>query len=358
MVEGHAGQRQGADDDQPAGGRQPADEGQQRQGFALCGEAEAEGEVFGVGADAQLKAGPEDQRHGQTHQQQVQRQSPAGADQPARVEVLGERHVIHVWHDDGRGEEHQQQGAPRAFLQWRVQRLQRRLVLQQPDLQLVRAAEDHVKGVQADGTEGHELDDGFEGDGEHQPFVLLPRGDVAGTEEDGEQHDHQAVAQRHALLQRLEGQDADGVGDRLDLQGQQRQHADQHDDGGQRAAPGAAEAEGHQVGQRRQLIGTSDPQDRVEQHRRQQKGAAHAEIGGEKPVAILVGQAHGAIEGPGAGVDAEREGVGQRVADDPARDQPAIADPGHAEQHEQVGGADQDQVAQAKARLHRAGSGE
>ena len=68
MVEGHAGQRQGADDDQPAGGRQPADEGQQRQGFALCGEAEAEGEVFGVGANAQLKAGPEDQRHGQTHQ--------------------------------------------------------------------------------------------------------------------------------------------------------------------------------------------------------------------------------------------------------------------------------------------------
>ena len=48
MVERHAGQRQGADDDQPAGGRQPADEGQQRQGFALCGEAEAEVKYSGL----------------------------------------------------------------------------------------------------------------------------------------------------------------------------------------------------------------------------------------------------------------------------------------------------------------------
>ena len=64
----------------------------------------------------------------------------------------------------------------------------------------MRAAEHHIKGIEADGTEGHQLDDGFEGDGEHQTFVLLARGDVACAEEDGEEHDHQAVAQRHALL--------------------------------------------------------------------------------------------------------------------------------------------------------------
>ncbi len=113
----------------------------------------------------------------------------------------------------------------------------------------MRAAEYHIQGVEADGTEGHQLDDGFEGDGKHQAFVLLPRGDVAGPEEDREQHDHQAVAQRHALLQRLQSENADGVGHRLDLQGEQRQHADQHDQRGQRPAPGAAKAEGDQIGQ-------------------------------------------------------------------------------------------------------------
>ena len=152
--------------------------------------------------------------------------------------------MIHVWHDDGRGEEHQQQGAPRAFLQRRVQRLQRRLILQQPDLQLVRAAEDHVRAYRPMAPKVTSLTIDSKAMANTSPSCF-PRGDVAGTEEDGEQHDHQAVAQRHALLQRFESQDADGVGDRLDLQGQQRQHADQHDDGGQRAAPGAAEAEGH-----------------------------------------------------------------------------------------------------------------
>src|SRR5690606_38669914 len=56
------------------------------------------------------------------------------------------------------------------------------------------------------------------------------------------------------------------------------------------------------------------------------------------------------------GIDAERQGVGQRVANDRARDQPVFADPGDTEQHQQVGGADQDQLAKAKARQHHVGS--
>ncbi|MCY1536704.1 hypothetical protein D9M68_721700 [compost metagenome] len=157
-------------------------------------------------------------------------------------------------------------------------------------------------------------------------------------------------------LFRLAGEQAQGVGNRPELQGDHRQYADQHDHRGQRAGPGAAETEGEQVGQRRQLIGAGDAQDWIEQHRRQQEGAGYTEVAGEKTITVLVGQADRAVEGPGAGVHAERQGVGQRVADDPARDQAVFADPGHAEQHQQVGGADQDQLAQAKARQHRVGS--
>ena len=121
VVQRHAGQRQGGDDDQSAGGGQPADVSQASQGLAVGGDADAEGEVFRAGGGAELESGPQDQRHRQTHQQQEQWQAPTGADQRARVEVLGEGHVIHVRHHDGRGEEHQQQRTPRAFLQRRVQ---------------------------------------------------------------------------------------------------------------------------------------------------------------------------------------------------------------------------------------------
>ena len=186
--------------------------------------------------------------------------------------------------------------------------------------------------------------------------MFLARGDMPGAEQDGEQHDHHAIAQRDALLQGLEGENTDGVGHRLNLQGQQWQHADQHDDRGQRAAPGAAEAKSEQVGQRRQLVGAGDAQDRIKQHRRQQEGTADAQVGGQKAIAVLVGQADGTVERPGAGIYPQRKGVGQWVTDHPARDQPALADPGHPEQHQQVGDADEDQVAEAKARLHRADS--
>ncbi|MCY1341347.1 hypothetical protein D9M69_272880 [compost metagenome] len=356
VVEGHAGQRQGGDDDQPAGGRQAADVGQQGQRLMVHGDADAEGEVLGVGGGAELQAGPEDQRHRQAGQQQVQRQPPAGADQRARVEVLGEGHVVHVRHDDGRGEEHQQQGAPGAFLQRRVQGGEGALVGQQPQLEALGAAEHLEEDVQADAAEGHQLDHRLEGDGEHQPLVLLAGGDVPGAEQDGEKDDQPAVAQRHPLVHGFAGEDADRVGDRLHLQGQQRQHADQHEDGGQRAGPGAAEAEGEQVGQRRQLVGAGDAQDRVEQHWRQQEGAGHPQVAGEEAEAVLIGHPHRAVEGPGADVDAERQGVGQWVVDDPPRHQAALAEPGDAEQGEQVEGADQDQLGEVKARQHRVGS--
>ncbi|MNJ16037.1 hypothetical protein D3C77_102930 [compost metagenome] len=220
----------------------------------------------------------------------------------------------------------------------------------------MRTAEDAVQRIKADTAQGQQLDHRLEGNGKHQAFVFLPGGDVPRAKEDGEQGDQRAKGKGDPRLDRLAGKNTDRVSHRLDLQRQQRQYANQHEDGGERPGPGAAKAEGDQVGQRRQLIGTGDLQDRVQQHRRQQEGPGYPEVTGEKAVAVLVGQAHRAIKGPGTGIDAQRQGVGQRVADDRARDHPAFADPGHAEQHQQVGGADQDHLGQAKAHRHHVGS--
>ncbi|MNG89440.1 hypothetical protein D3C79_483080 [compost metagenome] len=259
-------------------------------------------------------------------------------------------------HDDGRGEEHQQQGAPWPLLQRGVQRGQGCLVLQQPDFQLMGTTEHAVQRVQADTAQRQQLDHRFEGDGEHQAFVLLTGGDVARAKENREQADQHAEGECHPCLDRFAGEDADRVGHRLDLQGQQWQYPDQHDDRGQRAGPGTAKAKRQQVGQRGKLVGAGDLEDRVEQHRRQQERAGHPQITGKEAVAVLVGQAHRAIEGPGTGVHAQRQGVGERVANDRARDQPPLADPGHAEQHHEVRGADQDHLGQAKAHRHLVGS--
>jgi hypothetical protein len=186
--------------------------------------------------------------------------------------------------------------------------------------------------------------------------VFLPRRNVPRAEENREQRNQCAEAQGHAMLHRLAGEDADGVGHRLNLQRQQRQHADQHEDRGQCAGPGAAEAEGEQIGQRRQLIRAGDFQDRIQKHRRQQKRAGDAQIAGQKSVAVLIGQAHRAVKRPRTGIHAQRQGVRQRVANDRPGDHAPFADPGYAEQHRQVGGADQDHLGQAKAHRHLFGS--
>ncbi|CRM89920.1 hypothetical protein [Pseudomonas sp. 22 E 5] len=179
---------------------------------------------------------------------------------------------------------------------------------------------------------------------------------MARTEENREQRDQRTEGQRYAMLHWLAGQDADGVGHGLNLQGQQRQHADQHENSGQRAGPGAAKAEGKQVGQGRQLVGAGDLQDRVQQHRRQQKCAGHPEVAGQKAITVLIGQAHGAIERPGTGIYAEGQGVGQRMANDRPRNHSALTDPGDSEQRGQVGGADQQHLGEAKAHRHLFGS--
>ena len=130
-----------------------------------------------------------------------------------------------------------------------VQSGQGSLVLQQPHFQLVRPAEHTIQRIQADAAQGQQFDHRFEGDGEHQAFVFLTGGDMARAEEDGEQDDQRTEGKGYPGLDRFPGEDADRVGHGLDLQGKQGQHADQHDEGGQRAGPGAAKTERQQVGQ-------------------------------------------------------------------------------------------------------------
>ena len=103
-----------------------------------------------------------------------------------------------------------------------MQRGEGGLVLQQPDFQLLRAIEHTIKRVEAHAANGDQLDHRLKGNGEHQPFVFFPGGDMPRTEEDREQGDQCTETQGHAVLHGFAGEDADGVRHGLDLQGQQR----------------------------------------------------------------------------------------------------------------------------------------
>ncbi len=95
------------------------------------------------------------------------------------MRFFGKGHVIHVRHHDRRGEEHQQQRAPRAFLQWRVQGGEGGLVLQQPQFQLLRAIEHAIQRIQSDAANRDQFDHRLEGNREHQAFMFLAGSDVA-----------------------------------------------------------------------------------------------------------------------------------------------------------------------------------
>ena len=97
-----------------------------------------------------------------------------------------------------------------------------RLVLQQPHFQLLRPIEHAIQRVKAHATDGDQFYYRLEGNGEHQTFMFFPGRNVARAEENREEGDQRTETQGHAVLHRFAGEDADGVGHGLNLQGQQR----------------------------------------------------------------------------------------------------------------------------------------
>ena len=81
VVQHHAGQGKGADNHQPAGGRQTGNVHQHGQGRVAQRLGNTDTEEGGRRGDVQCLGTPDNQRNRQAHQQQVQRQAPAGLGQ-------------------------------------------------------------------------------------------------------------------------------------------------------------------------------------------------------------------------------------------------------------------------------------
>ncbi|MNE81583.1 hypothetical protein D3C80_1782460 [compost metagenome] len=59
-----------------------------------------------------------------------------------------------------------------------MQRSQGGLVLQQPELQLVRPTKYPIQRIEANAAQGEQFDHRFEGNGKDQAFVFFPGGDM------------------------------------------------------------------------------------------------------------------------------------------------------------------------------------
>jgi hypothetical protein len=109
--------------------------------------------------------------------------------------------------------------------------------------------ENTVPGKPRDSSQCHQLDDGLQGNGDHQTFVFLAGRQVTGTKQHSEGHDHDAKHKCQPLMLQTGHQDVGRFGHCPHLHCQQGHHAGDHGKRGQRAGQLAAVAIGKQVGQ-------------------------------------------------------------------------------------------------------------
>jgi len=255
--------------------------------------------------------------------------------------------------EEGRAESEKDQGAPGVLAHRPVEMLDGLGMLGEPGVQRPGSAEDAEQGEQPDAEQGDQLHQGFEGDGHHQSTVLLPRRDVACAEEDGEGSEGDAEAQRQYVGRRLLREHLQGLGDGADLQGDVGQGAHQHEQGDQYACQLAAIAEGEEVGQRAELVFAGEPQDGTQQDGAHGQCQGYTQVDGEEQVAAGAGKADTAVIGPGGGIDAQGECVGEGVRYPARRNQPAIRDVGNEKQQHQVAEAGEEQGGEFQR--HRSG---
>ncbi len=121
---------------------------------------------------------------------------------------------------------------------------------------------------------------------------------------------------RHPYL-RVVRQDGEAPGDRLELQRDVGDHADDGDDGHQTAEELAlAVTRGDEVGDGGDALGLADPHHLEQERAPQERHQGGAEVDGQESQTVLRGATDAAVEGPCRAVDGERECVDGWTGDD------------------------------------------
>lgn len=317
VVGDHGRQRDAGDDDHSGGGRGAANECQQGQRRVRLGQRQAddEGVRHYPGGQVQL-AGEGDRHHEQRGQHQVDGEHPARQVEVARLDVLhhGDVELPRQAHD--RGHRHaglQQHRRPVHGLFPVVGQLRRGAGLGEEIGEAVVEAEGDED---AHGEEGGELDQRLEGDGQDHAAVVFGDIQAAGTEDDGEQRQHQRHDQRRVL-----GAGTGGVGagadqqvhpedDTFQLQGDVGQHADHADQRHHhRQCLRLAVAGGDEVGDGGDVLLLADHDHLLQHPGREQHQQHRSEVDRQERPELVGGLADRAEEGPAGAVHCQGEAV-------------------------------------------------
>ncbi len=204
VVRHHDGERDRFHDHHRGRRRQAADEGDQRDQFGMRGQRQRHDEHVAVdmASRKRQKAGHRDRQHEQIDQHQIDREQPGGAADFGFAVVLDHRDV-ELPRQQNDGEQRQRRhGGERRELRRRGQHGGGMRLLDRACEQIERAVEHDEGDENADGGEGHELDDQFRRDRQHQAVLMLGGVDVAGAEQNGEGRHGQRDEQRDVAEQR------------------------------------------------------------------------------------------------------------------------------------------------------------
>ena len=283
------------DDDHGGGGRQAADEGQQRDDLGAGRQRQGEHERVGIeGALRQRQqAGGGNGHHENIDQHQVERKQPGGAANLRLGIVLDDGHVelARQQHDAHEAEEgHRDPVAGVEALRERPLRLG---VLQNAADEPAEAAEHGEDDEKPDGEEGRQLDEGFRRHRDDQALLVLGRIDMARAEQHRERghrqrNDEGRVGRQVEVLERARAQQrVDRDGDRLQLQrdiGQRPGHGDHGDDGGDGLA--LAVARRQEVGDRGDVLALGQADDAHQEAPAEYEQQDRSEVDRDEIVAV------------------------------------------------------------------------
>jgi len=361
VVADHRREGDRLDDHHPGAGREPADEGEERERLLVLSHRQRQDEGVRVHAAACEVQEPaqRDRQDEDVDEEEVEREEPDRLAEVVLVHVLDDRdlELPRQEHDgEHREERHERPGAvaATAALDGEESLEPRRRAREGEDLAepVVEAERDE----RAHRQEGEELHDRLEGDRRDEALVPLGRVEVARAEEDGERGERQRDVER-AVLDDRQGhglgrhhdvrvlqEDGEAARDRLQLERDVRDDADDRDDRHEPAQRLAlAVAGGDEVGDRGDAVRLADADDLPPDVPPQPHHERRPQVHRQEADAARGGAPHAAVEGPGRAVDREREGVDVRVRDDGATGLgPPVAPVRDREQHAQVGERDED----------------
>ncbi|MCZ7562889.1 MAG: hypothetical protein M5U08_02970 [Burkholderiales bacterium] len=301
-----------------------------------------------------------DRQHENVDREHVEREEPDRLVQVAFVHVLDHRHLELARQEHDR--EHRQDRQPHPASVAAGDALDRREHRRQPRLgggareDVAESVVDDEGDEDADRHECEQFHQRLEGDRRDHALVMLGGVEMARSEQNGEERErrghpergvgqdrHRADGRRHHDVRVLQ-QDHEAVRHRLQLQRDVGHDADHRDDGDQPADQRAlAVARGDEVGERGDAVLLGDAQDLAHHHPPQRDHQRGAEVDRQEADAVGRRAPDAAVEGPGGGVDREREAVDVGARDDRAAAVGALVGVvGDAEQQPQVGDRGED----------------